>query len=105
MEYLNAGLTAVATTGHALFWNEVKSVGLLSQLLSDLDVGHVVDLSVGSGVAAAAAAMNHITYDGFCFNDMHKQWLEGVTDRTMLKMLTEADMKNHDKGFAEDIKK
>ena len=38
---------------------------------------------------------------------MHKQWLEDVTNRTMLKVLTvaEADAKNHDKGLAEDIKK
>ena len=38
---------------------------------------------------------------------MHKQWLEDVTNRTMLKVLTvaEADAKNQDKGLAEDIKK
>ena len=80
---------------------------LLMQLLSDLDVGHVVDLSPTSGALAAAAAMKNITYDGLCFNDMHKQWLEDVTNRTMLKVLTvaEADAKNHDKGFADDIKK
>jgi len=29
--------------------------------------------------------MNLIIYDGFCLNDMHKQWLEGVMDRSMLK--------------------
>lgn len=105
VEDLNTVLTAAAAEGHALFWNEVKSVGLLSQVLSDLDVGHVVDLSPASGAMAAAAAMNHITYDGFCFNDLHKRWLEGVMDRTMLKVLTDTEVKNNDKGFSEEIKK
>lgn len=105
VEDLNSGLTERATTGHALFWNEVRSVGLLSQMLSDFGIAHVVDLSPSSGALAAAAAMNHVTYDGFCFNDMHKQWLEGVMDRVMLKVLTEKDVPNHDNGFSEDIKK
>ena len=105
VEDLDSGLTEAATTGHALFWNEVKGVGLLSQLLSDFRIGHVVDMSPSSGTLAAAAAMNHITYDGFCFSDMHKQWLEGVTDRAMLKVLTDKEVPNYDKGFSEDIKK
>jgi len=37
VEDLNAGLTAAARTGHALFWNEVI-VGLLSQLLRMLSI-------------------------------------------------------------------
>ena len=104
---VHAGLAAVLAAGHPLYLNEVKGVDLLMQLLSDLDVGHVVDLSPTSGALAAAAAMKNITYDGLCFNDMHKQWLEDVTNRTMLKVLTvaEADAKNQDKGLAEDIKK
>ena len=107
LEDVHAGLAAVLAAGHPLYLNEVKGVDLLTQLLSDLDVGHVVDLSPTSGALAAAAAMKNITYDGLCFNDMHKQWLEDVTNRTMLKVLTvaEADAKNHDKGLAEDIKK
>ena len=36
-------------------------------------IAEVVDLSPPSGAMAAVAAMNHIVYDGFCFNDMHKQ--------------------------------
>ena len=105
VEDLPKCLIAEAKNGHPLYWNEVKSVGLLSQLLSDLDVGHVVDLSPASGAVAAAAAMNHITYDGFCFNDMHMQWLDGVLDQMMLMVLAGNDVKNQDKGFAEDIKK
>ena len=105
VEDLNSGLTEAATTGHALFWNEVRSVGLLSQMLFDFGIAHIVDMYPSSGALAAAAAMNHVTYDGFCFNDMHKQWLEGVMDRVMLKVLTEKDVPNHDIGFSEDIKK
>ena len=105
VEDLHAGMTAAATTGHVFFLNEVKIVGLLSQLLSDFGVAHVVDLTPASGALAAAAAMNRITHDGFCFNDMHKQWLEGVMDRAMLKVLTDKEVKNYDKGISEDIKK
>ena len=105
VEDLNSGLTEAATRGHALFWNEVRSVGLLSQMLSDFGIHHVMDLSPSSGALAAAAALNHVTYDGFCFNDSHKQWLEGIMDRVMLKVLTDKDVPNHDHGFSEDIKK
>ena len=42
----------------------------------------------------------------FCFNDdMHMQWLDGVLDQMMLRVLAGTDVKNQDKGFAEDIKK
>ena len=57
LEDVHAGLTAVLAAGHPLYLNEVKGVDLLMQLLSDLDVGHVVDLSPASGALAAAAAM------------------------------------------------
>ena len=94
-----------ASNGHPLFWQEIKTVGLFSQLLTDLGVGHVVDLSPGSGACAVAAAMNHITYDGFCFNDMHKSWLEKVLDRAMLGVFTDKEVPNHDKEFGESIRK
>ena len=97
--------------GQALFWSEVKIVGFLAQVLSDFNVSHVVDLSPASGAVAAAAALNHITCDAFCFNDMHKQWLEGVMDRAMLRVLTQAEGGRLgqgevcEKGFSEEIKK
>ena len=49
--------------------------------------------------------MSNITCDAFCFNDMHKQWLEGVLDRAMLRFLTDSEGPNTDKGFCDDIKK
>ena len=107
MEELSKALEDAASSGggHALFWQEVKPVGLISQLLSDFGVSHVVDLSPASGSVAAAAAMNGITCDAFCFNDMQKKWLEGVLDRAILSVLTNAEVANHDKGFPDDIKK
>ena len=102
---LGKPLADAASSGHALFWPEVKLVGLISQLLSDFGVAHVVDLSPASGAVVAAAAMNGITCDAFCFNDMHKKWLEGVLDRAMLAVLTNAEVANHDKGFSDDIQK
>ena len=102
---LGKPLADEAIRGHALFWSEVKPVGLISQLLSDFSVCHVVDLSPASGAVVAAAAMNGITCDAFSFNDMHKKWLEGVLDRAMLSVLTNAEVANHDKGFSDDIKK
>ena len=78
-------LADAASTGHALFWTEVKPVALMiSQLLSDFGISHVVDVSPASAAVAAAAAMSDITCDAFCFNDMHKTWLDGVLDRAML---------------------
>ena len=74
-------------------------------MLIDFGVTHVVDLSPASGAVEAAAAMNNITCDAFCFNDMHKKWLEGVMDRAMLRVLTDSEVPNHDKGFSDDIKK
>ena len=96
--------------GHPLFWQEVKSVGILSQVLSDLGVAHVVDLSCGSGAVATAAAINHITYDGFCFNEMQQSWLDGVMDRMMLYLLTDKVLNKEtkqdvDQQFAESIRK
>ena len=105
IEELPKAMADVSSTGHALFWSEAKTVGLLSQLLSDFGVAHVVDLSPASGALAAAAAMNHLTYDGFCFNDMHKQWLEGVLDRAMLRVLTDSGVPKHGQGFADEIRK
>ena len=49
--------------------------------------------------------MNHLTYDGFCFNDMHKKWLDGLMDRSMLRVLTNSEVPSHDKGFSEEITK
>ena len=105
LEELPKSMADVASTGHALFWSEAKTVGLLSQLLSDFGAAHVADFSPASGALAAAAAMNHLTYDGFCFNDMHKQWLEGVLDRAMLRVLTDSGVPNNGQGFADDIRK
>jgi len=44
VEDLNAGLTAAATTGHALFWNEVKVV--VGRQAST--IGHLVVVVVGT---------------------------------------------------------
>ena len=73
VEELSKALVDAGSSGHALFWSEVKLVGLISQLLSGFGVSHVVDLSPASGAVVAAAAMNGITCDAFSFNDMHKK--------------------------------
>ena len=97
-------LLASASAGHPLFWQEVKPIGLLSQILQDLCVSHVIDLSPGSGACATAAAMNAITYDGFCYNTAQQQWLESVIDRTMLGVLTDEKGPNKDTDFAQSIR-
>ena len=36
---------------------------------------------------------------------MHKQWLEGVLDRAMLRVLTDSGVPNNGQGFADEIRK
>ena len=97
-----------ALNGHPLFWDEIKSVGLFSQLFNELGVSHVVDLSCVSGACAMAAATNHISCDGFCFNEMQQHWLGGLMDRSMLYLLTDktsTEKAEHDAEFAASIRK
>ena len=48
--------------------------------------------------------MNGITYDGFCYNTAQQHWLESVIDRTMLSVLTDEKVPNHDTDFAQSIR-
>ena len=66
--------------GHPLFWQEFKTSHLFSALFDDFDIGHVFDLSPGSGAAAMAAAATGIGYEGVAENEMHAQWLETLLD-------------------------
>ena len=100
---LPSKLVAAAATGRPLFWQEVKPIGLLAQAFQDFCVSHVCDLSPGSGACATAAAMNGITYDGFCRNTTQQRWLESLLDRAMLNVLTNEKAPHHDTELAQSI--
>lgn len=50
----SSGDTVPVTTGHPLFWQELKSVDFLVSVLNDFGIGYVFDLSPGSGAMAIA---------------------------------------------------
>ena len=77
--------------GHPLFWAEYKSVQLFKVLFAQFDVTHILDMTPGSGAAASAALAAGATYDGFCINAPHKQWLENLMDSAIFALAVEKD--------------
>ena len=77
--------------GHPLFWAEYKSMQLFKVLFSQFDVTHVLDITPGSGAAAAGALSIGANYDGFCVNTHHKQWLDDLMDCTIFALAVESD--------------
>ena len=68
-----------------LFWQECKPTELYEQLLSDLDVTSVFDLSPGSGALAEACLRLGATYAGVTAKAEHARWLQNVLDRITVK--------------------
>ncbi|MCP4244556.1 MAG: hypothetical protein GY772_28780 [bacterium] len=77
--------------GQPLFWQEYKTCDIFSSLFDDFDIGHVFDLSPGTGTAAMAASLNAIGYEGVAANHEHCQWLESVLDRASLGFIAKRD--------------
>ena len=57
-------IAEVETNGHALFWQDIMTPRTLGEMLRDLNVGCLIDLSPGSGVGAFAACLIGIKYFG-----------------------------------------
>ena len=76
--------------GHPLFWAEYKSVQLFKVLFAQFDVTHIMDVTPGSGAAASAALAIGATYEGFCVNGPHKQWLENLMDSAIFALAVES---------------
>lgn len=76
--------------GVPLFWHETKSVQFWGQLLDDLHVKCVVDVSPGSGLLAQTCMSKGIQYFGMCMSSCHLTWLSNVLDRACLKYVVES---------------
>ena len=81
--------TAVNASGLPLFWGDWKSVGFWAAFFRDLGVTHVLDLTAGAGGAAVGALYADVKYEGFCCNQMHKQWLDNVMDKCIFGALVD----------------
>ena len=77
-------------SGVPLFWHETKPAAFWVQLLQDLHVTSVIDLSPGSGVLANACMSCGISYFGICSNIVHQQWLSNVIDREALQYIAKS---------------
>ena len=76
--------------GVPLFWLETKSMQFWRQLVDDLHVKCVVDLSLGSGILAQTCMSKGIPYFGMCTSLHHLTWLTNVLDRVCLKYIVES---------------
>ena len=70
-------LQEVQSGGNPAFWSEYKPVECWKGLFRDTAATEVFDFTPGSGAAAAAALHCGIVNLG------HKQWLDGVLDKTI----------------------
>ena len=75
--------------GQPLIFNDIKSIQFYASLFRDLDAAAVIDLSPGSGGAAIACLIAGITYEGVCYNNAHKAFLDTTVDRALVALLTE----------------
>lgn len=79
-----------SSRGVPLFWSERKPVAFWSQLISDLDIKCILDLSPGSGSLARAALADGVQYVGVVRNPEHASWLQNVLDRYALELVTKS---------------
>jgi hypothetical protein len=96
--------TDVVTSGQPLFWQETKPQELWSQLLSELNVKCVVDLTPGAGALAIACMDIGIIYFGMCRDATHQSWLSNVLDRAALKFLCKAGAHLYQEDLATHIR-
>lgn len=87
-----------------LFWMETKSQQFWQQLLDDLTVKAVVDLSPGSGVLAEACMSSGVQYFGIVRNQTHLGWLNNSLDKTSLSYIVESNSWLYDESLAQNVK-
>jgi len=89
--------------GEPLYWCETKSVPYWGSLFSALDLGHVFDLSAGTGAAALACARGGISYTGVAVNEKHAAWLDNLLDHGILATMSDTKSSNFDKELKAKI--
>ena len=93
-----------------LFWQERKPHALWRQILVDLDIKAVCDLTPGSGTLASACMQQGTAYFGITRSAAHSSYMQNKLDRDALAIiciqgsaLYEADMAEHIKDHFADI--
>ena len=93
-----------------LFWRERKPHGFWRQLLLDLDIKAVCDMTPGSGTLAASCLQEGVAYFGITRSAAHGSYMQNKLDRDALAIITiqgsalyEADMAEHIKEHFADI--
>ena len=93
-----------------IFWQERKPHAFWRQLLIDLDIKAVCDLTPGSGILAKACMQEGCSYFGITRSAAHGSYMQNKLDRDALGIISmngsalyEADMAEHIKEHFADI--
>ena len=93
-----------SSTGMPLFWQERKNTTFWGQMLADLSVKAVFDLSPGSGQLARACLDHGVLYSGVAKDLTHASILNKVLDRHTLKLVGQKGSACHDADLAALVK-
>ena len=72
-----------------MFFQESKSEEFFMQLIEDLSLGAIADLTPGAGALAIASLKAGCQYCGFVKSAQHYTWLSNVIDRSALCVIVE----------------
>ena len=86
-----------------MFWGETKSVAFWSQMLSELDIKGVVDLTPGSGALAEASMTLGCQYFGLVADPVHMGWLANVVDRASCRQIVKSGTYLYEESLAASL--
>ena len=90
--------------GCPMFWGETKSVAFWQQMLTELDVKTVVDMTPGSGALADASMRLGCSYFGFVSDVVHMGWLTNVVDRASCRHIVKSGTFLYEESLATSLK-
>ena len=88
-----------------LFWAEKKTATFFKQLMEDLNVQAVCDLTPGSGTLASACLASGRTYFGVFKNTMHSSWAINRVEKDALMHIVTLGTTLYEASFADHVKK
>ena len=89
--------------GCPMFWGETKSVAFWSQMLAELDIKGVVDLTPGSGALAEASMALGCQYFGLVADPVHLGWLANVVDRASCRQIVKSGTFLYEESLATSL--
>ena len=98
-ENLKLALGRVSDANVPFSFHDWKPLNILSTILRDLDVTHVMDLSPGSSWLATACAWNRLQYDCLCDSAEHAAWLEKLLNKAVLTQYVEGTPEEGEEEF------